>query len=628
MTNDFSVEQKRPSAAPYGIVGLAAGAGLGTQLPKWTGKPKTVDQLIEDMNNKDEFTKNTAEGAEHATEWKDLHAQAEKVKAAEKAAEEASKPALPTTSVEARELADAKEKLQKEIDRLQSIENSKAGVTSVSGEFNPNKLPTFDKLHNADLPGTYAEDFSEGLLKKHKQGDKIATADMQVYYDKLKQNVIDKYNDMTAKIDSATFDADTGRGARKKQNDIITAIKNEVNKITVTGDDKVYQYFHGDFYDAAGNLNPSAARQTAQDIVNRNKTTLYSLPKEDLLSIGELFDKVPKYDSLTEAVLPVQVIDETTGRPVTKRVKYNKQQYGELLAQRKKELAEKEKSMVDEIVTLLEDAYTKKQNVANFDTVFEQGIRLSDADATGLYNKSTGKLDLKTIINKGVDEKAFDADIEKLKKIISTETAGESANETILSEYVTKPTTGFGTANAETALERANARKEILTQYLNGKKETEQLFNDSLRATELVRQYDPMIEKAISNETEYAKALESFKKAFPTLGDEVATVSSSARTITESDVAESFRNAVKDKQKIYDDAVAKNGGKIDEAAKKAADELLNTEKEKLTKMGEELSGKIGKVPGMKKGWGVALGAIALGVVGLGIGKAVNKNKNA
>lgn len=631
MTNDFSVEQKKP-VWPYTLVGAGAGAALGTQLPKWTSKPMSHEQIVEEVNDKDKFEKRIAEDAEHATEWKDVQAQAAKVKKAEEELANASKPSLPSTSTEARELAEAKEKLQKEIDRLQAIENSKVGTASVSGEFDPNKLPAYDKLHADDLPRTYAEDYKENWKTKHKAGDQIETTKMKQYYEDLKKDVTDRYNDLARKLDNTgAYNAETGVGSRGRQKEVIADLEKAVNDAVgkgMTDPKDINDYFRGDTW-TGGKLNPSEARLKAMNIVTKRTKdpSILTLTKDDIISISEAFDKCPSYDNRFEGVDKLKI--EENGRKVDKWYKYDLKQSAQLLDQRKKELVEKQKSMTDEIVSLLEDSYNKKLNLNNFDVDYEKSVSLSDAKATGLYDEASSKLDLAQISKKGSDAKAFDDDIKLLEEIVKKETSADAGNETFLKEYVEKKATfPYTQADAEKALEHANARKEMLKDYLTRKNEVEQIYKDSLRGTELVTQYDPLIEKVISGETEYAKALESFKKAFPTVGDEAATVSSSARTITESDVAETFRNAVRDKQKIYDDAVAKNGGKVDEALKATKEKLVADEKSKLSKMTEELSGKVAKVPGMKKGVGYAIGVVALGLAGWGIGKAVTKNKEA
>ena len=635
MTNDFSVEQKRPSAAPYGIVGLAAGAGLGTQLPKWTSKPMSYEQIIEEVNDKDKFDKRIAEDAEHATEWKDVQAQAAKVKKAEEELAEASKPGLPATSTEARELAEAKEKLQKEIDRLQAIENGKAGVTGVTGKFDPEKLPKFEELSRGELPATYVEDVTEGwgIFKKtlHKQGDNIDPVNDREYYESLSNDLKGKYQRVKNKLDSSTFDLNTGEGALKKQNDILDSIKTEIDRICRLDEAGRNAYFTNDHYDKDGNLVKSNATTKAESIVNSNKRTINSLTDDEVRSIGQSYEKLPTYDTVNQSYRSIkqQVTDATTGRTSVKTeyIVYNNQQYGELLQQRKNELVEKQKQMVDEIRILLQDASDKKKELDDLANTFGSSVHNEYAQPTGLLDKD-GKLDLKKIIDKGDKVTAYDGDINSIKEMLEKGTWTDASNEHILNEYIPKSGSSYAKSEAEAALGYAEARKEVLKQYLERQDELKQVYNESVRATELVRQYDPMIEKCISSDAEYAKSLETFKKAYPTRCENASVTSSSARTITESDVAESFRNTVKDKQKIYDDAVAKNGGKIDEALKATKEKLVTEEKEKLTKMSEELSGKVAKVPGMKKGWGMAIGAVALGLVGLGIGRSVNKNKNA
>ena len=72
MADELAVEQKSPSKLPYFGVGAAAGAAAGYYgLPKIgaLGRVRSHDDIIQEMNDKDTFAKNTANGAEHAKEW-------------------------------------------------------------------------------------------------------------------------------------------------------------------------------------------------------------------------------------------------------------------------------------------------------------------------------------------------------------------------------------------------------------------------------------------------------------------------------------------------------------------------------------------------------------------------------
>ena len=210
MTNDFSVEQQRkPSAFPYVATGIAAGGALGyAKLPKWTGKVKSHEDIVKEMEDKDAFTKNTAEGAPQAAEWKDVQAKANEVKDAEKALEEASKPKIPEGMKESSDLKIARDNMQREIDRLQAIENGKvkssAGVSY--GAYDPAKLPKFKDLGIEELPSTYA-----------KSGKKIKPTNVESLYNDMVKNAIDARKDLNDALIAPN-------GLKTKQNKFVSSL--------------------------------------------------------------------------------------------------------------------------------------------------------------------------------------------------------------------------------------------------------------------------------------------------------------------------------------------------------------------------------------------------------------------
>lgn len=76
MSEDLSIQQKRPSAMPYMLGGAAVGTGVGLGVNHWTnfakGTPMTHEDIIKEVNDTTAFSKRTAEGVEHAATWKEV----------------------------------------------------------------------------------------------------------------------------------------------------------------------------------------------------------------------------------------------------------------------------------------------------------------------------------------------------------------------------------------------------------------------------------------------------------------------------------------------------------------------------------------------------------------------------
>lgn len=75
MTEDLSIKQ-RPSALPYLAGGAVFGAGAGLvanhTVPYLKGSPMTHEDIIKEVKDTTSFSNRTAEGAEHATSWKEV----------------------------------------------------------------------------------------------------------------------------------------------------------------------------------------------------------------------------------------------------------------------------------------------------------------------------------------------------------------------------------------------------------------------------------------------------------------------------------------------------------------------------------------------------------------------------
>lgn len=75
MTEDMTIKQ-RPSAMPYllggALVGTGAGVVANNTVPQLKGTPMSHEDIIKTIQDKVEFSKKTAEGAEHAASWKSV----------------------------------------------------------------------------------------------------------------------------------------------------------------------------------------------------------------------------------------------------------------------------------------------------------------------------------------------------------------------------------------------------------------------------------------------------------------------------------------------------------------------------------------------------------------------------
>ncbi len=129
MTDDMTIKQ-RPSALPYMAGGAVVGAGAGYAVDRWAlSKPMSHEDIVKKMNDADAFTKNTAEGAEHAASWKEVQAKAQAVEEAKAAVTNAEKPVLPTDN----KLAQEFETVTGEYEKAISEKTAEKTITKKAG---------------------------------------------------------------------------------------------------------------------------------------------------------------------------------------------------------------------------------------------------------------------------------------------------------------------------------------------------------------------------------------------------------------------------------------------------------------------------------------------------------------
>lgn len=127
-------------------------------------------------------------------------------------------------------------------------------------------------------------------------------------------------------------------------------------------------------------------------------------------------------------------------------------------------------------------------------------------------------------------------------------------------------------------------------------------------------------DKNLNNVTSQIKG--QFKKF---IGNETATTVAKGLSEEEAMKKDSYKDlakVVEEKQAAYD-KVASEKGKVNEGAKKAAEENLNKAKEEYNKIFNEVKGKFGGMSGKAK----AAWAAGAAVVGAGIGALIVNNKN-
>lgn len=639
------IQQERPSKAPYVLGGAVAGGGAAYLVNKYVGKYKSADDIVKEMNNADTFAANTKEGAANATEWKDVKAAADVVKEKEKALENAKLAKLPDTAKEAKELQAAKDALNKEIERLQAIENSKVGthtvITGGGGFPKADKIPNIETVKNAN-PASLNAIWAEGK----KAGKSMTGSELNQLYNRLKNNI----KTQEGKLERIVSPLETQKNNRIIElKDLATGYKNLTDKIT---DEQLGEFFvkeHRNSKTWVTELTPQYkfAREEAMKYLGNpseiNISTIKTNPnfKEGLLSISHPKEKGEKIDQNHSTAR----IKNAEGK--WQEVVFNKDDALRLVKEEQQKLENRIESCADEIFEKmrtsveLQRASSPQALKEEFEMIENNVVKDTIAAKTGYYDSTKGKLNVKKLMNdkdvtlKNVQDQknTFKSSLDLLKNLPKDQIVNDS---TLAVLDLPSQTTA---SEAEEILKaRVKTMKAFETRITDISKEANAMFEEISSVQELTEK----IAEKKANFEPLTKAQEAFVKQFGDVEVEIeengkpkkikiseaatatsTTVEGTAKKITEADVQESFRQAVADKQKLYDEA-AKKSGTVDENAVKAA-ETAKADAEKAFKdKTEALAKKLGKKPFMNKWAAIGIGAAALGLAGLMVAPKGNK----
>lgn len=309
MTEDLSMKQ-RPSAMPYLLTGAALGTGAGIAanhtIPQLKGTPMSHEDIIKTVKDSAEFSKKTAEGAEHATTWKEVGEKYELWQKEEKG--------VPKDEKLVQKYNDAVKEKEAELKKLVEQERKVAGKPA-GGGIHIATANEIQALGNA-LKAEEATEVNR-LLVEYRQAVETAKSDMTAKAPKGQKNAATLADDLTKfqqkikvsyqKIDRAAR-ADKsmlsfiGYDSRKKAvNEVVEALKSEIEALYPTvsaSDTQRIQY----------ELQKAGIKKTGRKATN---DILRKLNEPILEQRKALLDEI-----LGEKKL-VEVVDKATGKKQT-----------------------------------------------------------------------------------------------------------------------------------------------------------------------------------------------------------------------------------------------------------------------------------------------------------------------
>ena len=629
MSDELAIQQqKQGSATPYALGGAVLGGVAGAFSPVGVTRPKysSFEDILKE--SEDTFSKEIEKGGDNKGFWETAKSHVDKVKNAEKEYEEKvaqikeqSKSAvgqLPEDNAAAKSLADAQKAYDDELARLVDIEKNRLSK-GTGTEIDVKNLKKFKDLTTEQLPTEYA--FGK------KKGQKIPSGEIENLYKRLTDDLINAEKNLKTKLNN---------GLRKDKRNAMKDIKvNLIDKAiadteALSGDDFI------EYFEKGSKRKPSKSYQRALDVAEKYYADVTTLTPEQIESIGhELKPGESKPKRMKEYYITAK--DPATGRSVTKTICYDPDVYDNLLESEREKVKNLRRELADQIFAESHNASTLNRELKALDVNFEQTLRndMNQLTNTGLYNPTTDRLDLAKIKSEGgfIAGKKDSKYIDDIKLLENAKKARSSTLPTGLSG-------NYGSATIDEALKQAHARHNIFKQYCKQYNSIYEQMQKCAQNNTIVQNLDSKIAEAISND----KAVQDARTRLAEQFDRVYSVKPATLTADEiatkaDDAAKAAieKSGFKTRLETAKNAAAEEAKKLGLTAKELTDdELVKILKEKglgskeeylaqLKKAAQEAVEKdLGKIKGPNKWVNAAIAAAALGLVGLGIGKAVNK----
>lgn len=598
--NQPQYQPQKKSATPYALGGAAVGAAAG-----WAGtsmvksKPvatRTLGELVREANENDKF--------EYANEIK---SKMEAYGKAERDFQEASKAVYDGNEKEALEKA-----IKARDEELAKLMETKAG----SKEF---KVKDWDKLNidSRDLPATNERTGKPFTTKK---GAAVWEKEVKSEYQRLQG----EYNAAVSKFEAST----SGKESKR-----LTDVNNKIKQ------------FLDDEYNTNKGVKPKKleklytveegwGRHTQEYKRTNNlvKSIFPDLKKESQLTdaqITSFADKLAKGEKAPSGYHTKTIFETIEGKRTPVKYAYSKEMFKDFADAENAKLVDQRNELIDSLLDKAKANIELKNRQINFEREFIDSVPDSMAEKTGLFNTVGSRKEVKIadIINEAVNGKGekgkprfYKADLATVDKAISKNGGASTAIPSGLKGRYTAP--AGKTLDLQTLRDMITSRREILESYNAEAKTLADDLKSCLKDHNVVKDLEGKIADMRNADEGIAKAKEAIIKQFPQLADGVEAKGLTEAQAMEKESYKRLAKIVEDKQAIYD-KVASEKGKINETAKKAAEEAKNKAKAELDNLVNTINSKVkGMSSGAKAAW-----IAGTAVVGALVGASIVNNKN-
>ena len=595
--NQPQIQQKK-STTPYALSGAAIGAAAGwagTSMVKNKVPAKTLDELVQEATGQDKVELTSKKAA---------------LEKAEKELADAGKAVYDGAEKEALDKA-----IKARDDELAKLMETKAG----GKEF---KVKDWDKLKldRKELPV-----INERTGKPFHTRGSAANWENEVKteYQRLQA----EYNAAVNKFESSTSGKDTKR-LQTIKDDIKQYMDDTYNTHKGTKPKKLRHYFTTE----KGFGKHTAEYNQAKAL---SKKILPELKKESQLTdsqIASFADKLEKGQKVPSGYHSKEIWEVIDGKRTKVKYAYSSEMFNEFKNAENAKYIDQRKELIDSLLDRAKSNVELRNRQVNFEKEFIDSIPDSLAEKTGLYNTTGSRKEVKIadIINEAVNGKGekgkpkfYKSDLAAVNKAIEKNGGASTKIPTTLKGRYTAPT--GGTLDLQTVKDMITSRKEILESYNTEAKSLSDDIANCLKDHNVIRELEDKIADKRNADEGIAKAKEAILKQFPQLADDVERVGLTEAQAMEKESYKKLAKIVEDKQAIYD-KVAAEKGKINETAKKTAQDAVEKAKSELDNLVNSLNNKVKGMSGKAKAAWIAGTAIAGALIGAGI--VNNKNKKA
>lgn len=588
------IQPQRVSTVPYALGGAAlggVGAYAATSLKKG-GEAKSYEELIKEANENDKV---------------ELKSKKEALEKAEKELAEAGKAVY--DGAEKTALDDAIKARDAELEKL-------TGTTS-SAEAKEFKPKDWGKagIKASELPTT------------NERTGKPFHTDRATAWEK---EVEREYNRLVADYNRAVTDLDArlGSGDSKKLNDTELKIKNYLNDVKTRRAKTSINALDSIFVPEEPSWRSGfTARKTEFTEADKMAAKIYpqvknvrSLTPDQIKSFAEkLEDGARRPSGHKYAATVNEVVDGKV-----KKVKYtfSDDMFKDFKETENKRLIELQKELRESLLNSAKEHIILSRKDANFTKEFIESIPDGVAKKSGVLD-GAGKLDIAKInTESGGKPRFYKKDLSLINQAIEKNGgAYKKLPAGLRGNYA-------GAKDLQAALDMANTRKQLVQDFNTERnaltKDLEACWKEHSVLTEL---REKIADKRNADEG-VQKAKEALFRQFPSLSDgTVEKAGLTAEQAMEKDSYKRLAKIVEEKQAAYDKVLAEKG-KINEGAKKAAEDAVTKAKGELDSVVKDLGGKIGGMSTKAKLAWAAGTAVVGGLIGAGIANSKNKKAEA